>query len=172
MDMTKTTKFATSVTALVLLLLCPPSPIRAASHGDQIIEMIYDASTALSVIDFLSIQFQAGRPRVGDSLDISLKEPVGESLHLLEENAHVITHNPNLTIELVGFTDSQECKLAECGELSRRRANLIYDWLLANGVPNTQLMKSEGKGQDDPVDFNQSEQGRQRNRRVEFFNRT
>jgi len=73
--------------------------------------------------------------------------------------------HPNLKVEISGHTDntgSPETKL----QLSENRANRVRDWLLKNGVPGRQ-MTVKGYGQDRPIDTNDTEEGRTRNRRVE-----
>jgi OmpA-OmpF porin, OOP family len=52
-------------------------------------------------------------------------------------------------------------------DLSRRRAESCRDYLVKKGIAATRLT-TEGLGPDKPVDTNDTDAGRQRNRRIEF----
>jgi outer membrane protein OmpA-like peptidoglycan-associated protein len=52
-------------------------------------------------------------------------------------------------------------------ELSQKRAQSVRDYLVTKGIPSD-LIKAEGKGQDNPVSENTSVEGRAQNRRVEI----
>src|SRR6476620_7123740 len=71
--------------------------------------------------------------------------------------------NSNLTI--VGHTDSQGDD-ASNQALSQRRANAASAYLQAQGVPSSRIATS-GRGEMEPVASNDTEAGRQQNRRVE-----
>jgi outer membrane protein OmpA-like peptidoglycan-associated protein len=74
--------------------------------------------------------------------------------------------NPTYTIELHGHTDaigSEQYNMA----LSLRRTNSIAAWLTKNGISKSR-MKAIGYGKSKPIDTNETDAGRQRNRRVEF----
>lgn len=69
-------------------------------------------------------------------------------------------------IVVYGFTDnvgSRENNMS----LSQQRANSVRDYLVGRGIPSD-LIKSEGKGPDQPVAENTSVEGRAANRRVEI----
>jgi OOP family OmpA-OmpF porin len=70
-------------------------------------------------------------------------------------------------VEIIGFTDNQECSGSECQALSLRRAQVVYDWLVAHGVSPNNLRAPVGRGSDLAIDSNDTELGRQRNRRTE-----
>ncbi len=78
----------------------------------------------------------------------------------------LLTDNPTLRIQLNGHTDnvgSDESNLT----LSLQRAKAVYDFLIKNGIaPNRLAYKGFGKTQ--PIDTNNSPEGRQNNRRTEF----
>jgi outer membrane protein OmpA-like peptidoglycan-associated protein len=66
---------------------------------------------------------------------------------------------------LVGHTDSQGS--AEYNlELSRRRADAVASYLESHGVSASRV-QTEGRGEAEPVASNDTDQGRQENRRVE-----
>jgi len=73
---------------------------------------------------------------------------------------------PGMTIELAGHTDNTgdaETNLA----LSAQRAKAVYDLLVEKGVA-PERMRAVGYGQSRPVDTNDTEEGRAKNRRTEF----
>jgi OOP family OmpA-OmpF porin len=129
---------------------------------------ISGTSNAFSMIDLRGIEFQQGKPTPESVLEQAVKVPVESSLLILKEGADTVLRHPELKIQILGFTDDQECIGADqCRDLSRRRATLVYEWLLKHGVPSSQVAGIEGVG-DQPIDFNDYEEGRQRNRRVEL----
>jgi OmpA-OmpF porin, OOP family len=69
-------------------------------------------------------------------------------------------------VHVVGHTDSTG-EAATNMTLSLERATSVVDYLVRQGVPADQL-RAEGMGQDKPVADNETEEGRQKNRRIEF----
>ena len=67
---------------------------------------------------------------------------------------------------IVGHTDSQG-EDAYNQSLSQRRANAASAYLQAQGVPSTRVSTS-GRGEMEPVASNDTEAGKQQNRRVEI----
>ena len=73
---------------------------------------------------------------------------------------------PNLQIELAGHTDAIGSDEAN-QRLSEDRANSVRSYLLSQGVPAEQIV-ARGYGEKQPVATNDTDEGRQKNRRVEF----
>ena len=76
------------------------------------------------------------------------------------------THRPTMRIEIRGHTDNVGND-AENQTLSQRRAKAVYDFLIQNGIEATRLTY-KGFGKTQPIDTNDTEQGRANNRRTEF----
>lgn len=74
--------------------------------------------------------------------------------------------NSSDSILIEGHTDSKG-KASRNKKLSLKRANAVRQWLEKNGVPGG-VVKTQGAGEDKPIDDNNTEEGRRRNRRVEF----
>lgn len=74
---------------------------------------------------------------------------------------------PNLKIELAGHTDAVGSDNAN-QKLSEDRANSVRNYLLSQGVPAAQII-AKGYGESKPVATNDTDEGRQKNRRVEFI---
>jgi OmpA family len=72
-------------------------------------------------------------------------------------------------IKIIGRTDDRECNGDECMRLSLRRAQMVYQWMIDNGVPRSRFLPPEGLGSGSPLDNNGTSQGRARNRLVEFL---
>jgi outer membrane protein OmpA-like peptidoglycan-associated protein len=74
---------------------------------------------------------------------------------------------PDRSVSIQGYTDSVGSEDYNQG-LSERRANSVKSYLAEQGVGSMRLSAS-GKGRNDPVADNDSEAGRQQNRRVEVI---
>ena len=74
--------------------------------------------------------------------------------------------NPAVTLELAGHTDSTG-DLKANQALSQSRAEAVYNYLTNKGVANSKL-RAVGYGPNRPVDTNDTEEGRKKNRRTEF----
>ena len=89
------------------------------------------------------------------------------SFPLLGALTRTLIQNPDLTlIQVDGHTDSNGTD-AHNLDLSRRRARSVVAYLVENGVAASRLT-SEGFGESTPIDTNETEEGRQNNRRVEL----
>ncbi|TDK43931.1 OmpA family protein [Antarcticimicrobium luteum] len=73
---------------------------------------------------------------------------------------------PDMTVRVVGHTDSDGDAAYNIG-LSKRRANAVADILQANGVSYARL-STIGRGEEEPIASNLTEEGKARNRRVEI----
>jgi len=80
--------------------------------------------------------------------------------------ADALKGQPDLKVELAGHTDSVGSE-AYNQQLSQRRAESVRNYLLDLGVDPDQLT-AVGYGESRPIRSNDTEQGRERNRRVEF----
>ena len=86
---------------------------------------------------------------------------------LLDEFADYLQLNKTIKISIYGHTDN--VGLAEKNqELSTQRAKSVFDYLIKKGV-NTSRLSYKGFGASKPVVSNNTEAGRSRNRRTEFF---
>ena len=79
----------------------------------------------------------------------------------------LLLENPELDIKITGYTDNVG-KETDNLMLSEQRAAAVAQALFARGI-DTKRIQSEGKGESLPIDTNESEEGRQKNRRTEFI---
>ena len=88
------------------------------------------------------------------------------SRYELENLNNYLTKNSTMTVSLEGHTDNTgdlDSNLA----LSESRAKAVYDFLMSKGISEDRL-KYVGYGPNRPVDTNETEEGRTKNRRTEF----
>ena len=92
-----------------------------------------------------------------------------KEVSMVEINRLVVTlkKQPTLKIRILGHTDNVGDVNAN-KQLSEDRAKSVYDALATNGITLDRLSYL-GLGETDPIDTNDTDAGRQRNRRTEFI---
>jgi outer membrane protein OmpA-like peptidoglycan-associated protein len=83
----------------------------------------------------------------------------------LQEVASVLERYPQTKVSIVGHTDSRGSKELN-DRLSRPRAQVVADELIANGVDPSRII-TRGAGDAQPIASNDTSAGRQQNRRVD-----
>ena len=89
-----------------------------------------------------------------------------ESYPELKRLIKLLSDNPTITIELSGHTDNVGAD-ADNLTLSQNRAAAVVDYLTQNGIKANRLV-AKGYGETLPVATNDTEEGKQLNRRVSF----
>lgn len=89
-----------------------------------------------------------------------------QSEQAMSDLASFMAENPGVTIHIVGHTDAVGTDEAN-QILSEGRANAVRADLIGRGIAGERIT-TEGKGEKEPVADNDTEEGRQLNRRVEF----
>ena len=84
----------------------------------------------------------------------------------LRELYEFLAENPDIRIRITGHTDWIGTDEAN-QKLSEGRANSVKNSMVERGIDPSRI-ETEGKGESQPVDTNETEKGRQNNRRVEF----
>ena len=85
---------------------------------------------------------------------------------LLDRAVKLMEQVPDMKLMIIGHTD-KTADAAYNMKLSQERAQSMKDYLVAQGADPSKLM-TKGMGETDPIAENATEQGRFRNRRIEF----
>lgn len=91
-----------------------------------------------------------------------------ESYGTLKEMASVLKDYPDLKVRIVGHTDSDGSDAANL-ELSKKRAAAVKESLAKEFGIDESRMETDGKGESEPIDKNDTPAGKANNRRVEFI---
>jgi OOP family OmpA-OmpF porin len=91
-----------------------------------------------------------------------------ESYGTLKEMANVMKENPDLKVKIIGHTDA-DGKDADNLDLSKRRAAAVKTALAKEFAIDESRMETDGKGEGEPIDKNDTPAGKANNRRVEFI---
>jgi len=89
-----------------------------------------------------------------------------EAYPQLEELARFLQRHPRLRVELAGHTDGTSRAETEI-QLSRDRALAVRDYLVRKNIPKERF-NIVGYGKNRPIADNETPEGQQKNRRVEF----
>ncbi|MBA4848951.1 OmpA family protein [Emticicia sp. BO119] len=104
----------------------------------------------------------------GILFDINSDKLKPESYGVLKEIGTVLKENPTLKVKIIGHTDSDGDD-AKNLDLSKRRAAAVKTALSTEfGIAASQ-METDGKGESEPSEPNNTAQGKANNRRVEFI---
>ena len=89
---------------------------------------------------------------------------------------NVLKQNPEMDVDIYGYTDNQGWKNSTVEQskqkninLSQERAQSVSTYLMSCGVAGGQIQKVEGLGEENPIADNSTAAGRQENRRVEVY---
>lgn len=99
--------------------------------------------------------------------DLGKAELRSESSPELDRIVTVLNDNPKMVIELGGHTDNTGSKELN-SKLSQDRADAVREYLIGKGIEPDRV-GSKGFGESKPVATNDTDEGRQQNRRVEFI---
>jgi len=90
-----------------------------------------------------------------------------DAVTILNEAIEILKKYPQLRVEVAGHTDSIGTDAYNQG-LSERRARTVFDYLTANGIDAGRLVGPTGYGESRPIDSNETDAGRAKNRRTEL----
>jgi len=136
---------------------CPPAPVeregcRAPGAGEAI--NLEGCATGEAVV-LKGVNFETGSSRLTANAKV-----------ILNQVADSLAAAPHLRVEIGGHTDAQGSDAFNL-KLSDRRAQAAKDYLVARGIDAARLT-SKGYGESQPVDTNETTDGRELNRRVEM----
>ncbi|WP_243039831.1 OmpA family protein [Dyella sedimenti] len=120
------------------------------------------------VIDLRGVNFKFDRPKKGETdIKKALAEPTADSVAILDQAVDTLQRYPQVRVTVAGYTDAVGTD-AYNQSLSERRAKIVYDYLTAHGIAASRLDGPIGHGKNDPIDTNDTDAGRARNRRTEL----
>ena len=128
---------------------------------DAVIASVSDSMNVLmrpikkgEVFVMKNVFFATNKTRILKASEESLNELYG-----------FLSRNPQIRVKIIGHTDNVGSD-ASNQTLSDGRANAVRDDLIERGIAPDRL-EAEGRGESQPIDTNDTEEGRQNNRRVE-----
>ncbi|HSD63290.1 MAG TPA: OmpA family protein, partial [Ignavibacteriaceae bacterium] len=89
-----------------------------------------------------------------------------ESENTLRKALKTLETYPDISVEISGYTDNVGSESSN-QKLSERRANAVRDWLIRQGI-NPSRITAVGYGESNPIAPNDTPEGKQKNRRIEF----
>ncbi|MCU7549926.1 OmpA family protein [Chitinophagaceae bacterium LB-8] len=104
----------------------------------------------------------------GILFDVNSDKIKPESYGTLKEIANVLKESPDLKVKIVGHTDADGSD-ADNLDLSKRRAAAVKTSLASDFGIGDSRMQTDGKGEGEPIDKNDTPAGKANNRRVEFI---
>jgi OOP family OmpA-OmpF porin len=102
----------------------------------------------------------------GISFELDSARIDGASTPILERAYQLLEDNPNIWIEISGHTSSDGDADRNL-ELSLHRAEAVKAYLVTRGILDTRIL-TVGHGSDVPLGDNRTDDGRRKNRRIEF----
>ena len=109
-----------------------------------------------SIIPLTNVHFKSGTTELVST----------ESYAVLKDLAIYLKSYPIIAIRINGYTDSKGSEASNLS-LSKRRARYIAKKIIEHGVSKNRI-KWKGFGDKNPIASNEQEEGRLKNRRVEF----
>lgn len=116
------------------------------------------------------VEVQKERIQVNDTIHFEFNSDKirPDSFDLLAEIARVINEHPEIRkLRVEGHTDNIGSSRFNL-DLSKRRARSVKNHLVKQGGVDAARLAMDGYGFDRPIDTNDTDEGRARNRRVEF----
>ena len=116
------------------------------------------------------VEVAADHIEIRQKIQFRLNEAVIESVSfdLLDEIAKVIKRNPQLTLISIEGHASSEGDPGANAALSASRARAVRDYLVGRGGVAASVLEAKGFGAKRPIAPNDTTEGREKNRRVEF----
>jgi len=128
---------------------------RAAELKTDFASALASTEVDARIVNLKHVFFQTGSSNLDD-----------KSQYELDNLANILKANPTTVVELRGHTDSTGDAGANLA-LSDSRAQGVLAYLLSKGISADKLV-AKGYGQDLPIDSNETDEGRQNNRRTEL----
>lgn len=103
---------------------------------------------------------------VGVNFNVNSSSLRKESYPILFYSFQVLENNPDMHVEIQGYTDNKG-SASYNQKLSEKRAEVVKDYLVSKGI-DAHRLTVKGFGEKDPIADNNTTEGRALNRRIEF----
>ena len=130
----------------------PPPLVETKAKPEPRVEITDD-----KILISEKIQFERGKAKIRSVSD-----------DLLAEVAKVLNENPRIKKIRIEGHASAEGQAKRNLKLSKQRAEAVRDHLVRRGKVAPERLEAEGYGSDRPIGDNETDTGREANRRVEF----
>jgi len=134
----------------------------------DLVDLLGETGDRKIVRDFYLQRLEVGTKVVLENIYFETGKAVlrPESFDALDQVLRFLENNPDIRLEISGHTDNTgSLRINE--RLSRDRAKAVVDYLIAGGIPEEMLVY-RGYADSQPVAPNDTPEGREKNRRVEF----
>ncbi len=128
---------------------------RRKAFNDAVNKALTSTEANEKIIRLEYVNFETGSARL-----------TADSRYELDNLADVLNQYASVTIEVAGHTDNTGTPEGNL-TLSQERASAVYNYLTGKGISEAR-MKAAGYGQTRPIDTNDTDAGRAKNRRTEF----
>ena len=103
---------------------------------------------------------------IGVNFDFNSVKLTAESYPILYDAAKTLLRNPDMKVEIQGYTDNIGSETYN-KKLAQKRADVVKNYLTSKGVSESRL-RTVSFGESNPVADNKTADGRALNRRIEF----
>ncbi len=144
--------------------------VRKPGYLFQSLHFNYEESKELKPviknINLVSIQKDALVVLNNLFFDVNKYELKPQSITELSEVIIFLNQNPSLKVEIGGHTDNSGTEVYN-QQLSEKRANSVAEYLTAHQISKQRII-TEGYGSQRPIAANDTEENKEKNRRIEF----
>ncbi len=132
------------------------------------VDLMQEVSDEMAVRNFELEKVEVGQKVVLENIFFEFGKSTlkPESYTQLSQVKKLLENSPTMRIEISGHTDNVG-SLKSNTKISTDRAKAVTDWLIAQGIDKTRI-EYKGYAFSQPIAPNDTEAGRQQNRRVEF----
>jgi outer membrane protein OmpA-like peptidoglycan-associated protein len=144
----------------------------STSHQSKLVEVLVkgDQTTDLEIVlqGYQKVKVTKEKIEITEKIAFRTGKAIIkiDSYPVLDEIATVLKSNPEFNIVVEGHTDSVGSASAN-RKLSMKRAEAVREYIISRGIKGERL-KAIGYGEDKPIADNGTDEGRSKNRRVEF----
>ena len=147
---------------------CPDADNDGIADADDKCPSVAGPADNFGCPKYTGVKVTAERLEIQDKIYFAYDKSqiVEKSFDILNQVVQALKDNPELRVRIEGHTDDKGNPKHNL-ELSLGRAQAVRDYLTASGI-NADRLEAKGYGSEQPIDTNKTNEGRDRNRRVEF----